>query len=221
MPALPAGIEDAPAPLAGAPPRVRRLILAGAAALAALTTLGTALSPYLLVQHPVLLVALAPDYRHLVLAAAQAPALPLLAAGSARRLLSMLSTYGIAGLYGPAIIRWTERRFPRLGRIVRSCERLATRGGAPLLIAAPLYTFATLAGASGMPIRRFFPAIALGNLLLVAAAIFFGDAVAGWTQILIAWLSDYLLESTLACVLLVLLQQGVSRLRARQRAAGT
>ena len=206
-------LKDAPAPLSDAPPNVRRAIVGSVGALAVCSGIGTALSPYLLVEHPLLLVALAPEIRHILLAAAEAPAVALIAVGTCRRLLSLLTTYGLSGLYGPAVLRWSEQRFPRFAAMARWIERFAERGGAPLLVIAPGYTFVTFAGVRGMPFKPFLAAVTLGNLLFIIVSVFFGDAVSAWTGIFIAWLKENLVASTLVCVLAVLIQQLVSRRR--------
>jgi hypothetical protein len=89
--------------------------------------LGTALSPYLLVERPLVLVALAPEARHVALAAAAVDALPLIAVGTSRRVLMALASYGLGILYGASAITWVEQRYPRLARLVRFLERLFAR----------------------------------------------------------------------------------------------
>jgi len=204
-------LKDAPAPLSDVPPNVRRGIVGTVGALTVLSAIGTALSPYLLVEHPLLLVALAPENRHILLAAAQADPVPLILVGTVRRMLSLLTTYGLSGLYGPALLRWSEQRFPRFAAAARWVERLAERGGAPLLVIAPGYTFVTFAGVRGMAFKPFLAAIAVGNLLFIILSVFFGDAVSIWTNVLIDWLKQHLIASTLACILAVLIQQLISR----------
>ena len=204
-------LKDAPAPFSDAPPNLRRAIVGGVGALTVCSAIGTALSPYLLVEHPLWLVALSPENRHILLAAAQAPAGPLIAVATVRRMLSLLTTYGLSGLYGPAVLRWSEQRFPRFAAAARWVERFAERGGAPLLVIAPGYTFVTFAGVRGMPFKPFLAAITLGNMLFIILSVFFGDAVSAWTGILITWLKEHLVASTLVCILAVVIQQLVSR----------
>lgn len=199
------------APLAGAPPRLRRLIVGAAIGLAVVGTVGTALSPWLLVEHPLVLVALNPDGRHIALGAAETPFLPLALVGTARRVLGLLATYGVGALYGDAAVTWTERRFPRVAALVRWFERLLHRWGAPLLVLMPAYTMSMLAGGAGLRLSRFVPAVTLGAFGWIAGTIFFGDLLSGWTRLLLDWLRENLVAATLVCVALVVVQQLLSR----------
>lgn len=199
------------------PPRVRGLVLGSLAVLTVAGALGTAFSPYLLVEQPLLLVALSADNRHVLLAAAQVPPLPLWVVGTVRRMLSLLLTYGLGALYGPAAIRWTAGRFPRVGRLVAWLERLLARWGPALLVPFSSYTLVGLAGVTRMPLRRFLWGAGLGNALYMAAAVWLGEAVARWSALFIAWLAQHLVESTVVCVLAVVVQQ---LLRRRRRVRG-
>lgn len=206
-------LKDAPAPLSDAAPNLRKLIIGGTGFLAVCSAVGVALSPYLLVEFPLMLVGLAPDNRHILLAAAQADPWALIAVGTVRRQVSLLSTYGLSGLYGPAALRWSEQRFPRFAAVARWLERFSERGGAPLLVISPGYTFVTFAGVRGMPFKPFLIAITIGNLIFMILAVYFGDAVSAWSQLLIEWLKQHLVGSTLVCILLVAIQQLISRRR--------
>lgn len=201
------------APLAGAPPRLRRFVVVSAIGLAVIGAIGTALSPWLLVEHPLILVALNPDGRHIALGAAETDFLPLALVGTARRVLGLLATYGVGALYGHATIAWTERRFPRVARMVLWFERQLSRWGAPALVLMPAYTMSMLAGGAGLPLRRFLPAVTLGAFGWIGATILFGDLLSGWTQILLGWLRENLVLATAVCVALVLAQQLLSRRR--------
>lgn len=109
---------------------------------------GTALSPYLLVKSPLLLVALSPAAHHVALAAATVDPVSLIAVATLRRVLTGLSAYGLGYLYGQAALDWVEQRHPRLARLVRLVERLFARIGVALLVVAPAPTVAVLAGAA-------------------------------------------------------------------------
>jgi membrane protein DedA with SNARE-associated domain len=193
---------------------LRRAALAGTGALTALSLVGTALSPYLLVTHPLLLVGVAPEVRHLVLAAAEAPLLPLLLVGTLRRALGMASAYALAASYGLTAVRWLEQRYPRAARAIRFLEGLFGRFGVAMLVIVPGYTVSALAGAARTRPSVFLAATLTGQLLFVGATLLFGEAVGQWTRPLLSFLTAHLAECTLACVLLVVLQQLFSRRRA-------
>jgi len=211
-----AGIETVltrPAPLFDAPPRARRAIVAVFGLLALGSIVGTALSPYLLVRQPWLLVLLAPEGRHIALVATSLPAVPLILLGSLRRVLGLVASYGIGALYGEAAVRWAEQRYPRLAPLIRFLERAFGRFGALLLLLAPMHSLTVLAGAGGTRFVAFLVSVTAGQAFWVTVTFYFGDAIAAWTGPVIAFLSEYLVESTLVCVALVAAQQILSRLK--------
>lgn len=181
--------------------------------LALASIVGTALSPYLLVKQPWLLVLLAPEGRHIALAASSLPAVPLIALGSFRRLLGLAASYGLGALYGEAAVRWAEQRYPKLASVIRFVERLFARIGAPLLLVAPLISLAVLAGAAGARFVGFLLCAAVGQTFWVAVTFYFGDAISAWTAPLIAAISEYVVECTLVCVGLVVAQQVLARMK--------
>ncbi len=193
-------------------PRMRRLSVGLMAAITAIATVGSALSPWLLVEHPLALVAFSPDVRHLVLLAAQADFGPVLAVSLPRRALGILATYGVGYFYGPVAIAWAEHRAPRFGAALRWLERQFARFGAVLLVVYPSYTLGSLAGAAGTPMRVFVPAMLVGQFGYIAAAYYFGDAVRDWTQPILVFLTEHMVASTAVCVGLVLAWQVKRRL---------
>lgn len=205
--------------MAELPPRVRRTILLGLAVLTAMGAVGTALSPWLLVEQPLLLVALSAQNRHVLLAAAQVSPLPLWVVGTARRMLSLLLTFGLGALYGRAAVRWTAGRFPRVARLMGWLEGLLGRWGPLLLVPFSSYTLVGLAGVTRMPLRAFLLGAGLGNAIYMAAAVWLGESVARYSELFIAWLAQHLVESTVVCVLAVVIQQLLRRRRAQQQAA--
>lgn len=192
-------------------------------ALTAASLLGTAFAPYLLVKSPVLLVALSPAAHHVALAAATVEPWLLISVATLRRVLMGLSAYGLGYLYGLAALAWLEQRHPRLAQFVRFVERLYARFGVALLVVAPAPTIAVLAGAARSRLPYFLLALTAGHVLWNTLTQHIGDAFARRTDLLTAFLDEHLLESTLVCLAVVALQQGVSRLlrRRRARAAST
>ncbi len=178
--------------------------------------IGTALSPYLLVKSPLLLVALSPAAHHVALAAATVDPAPLIAVATLRRVLTGLSAYGLGYLYGDAALQWIEQRHPRLARLVRFVERLFARFGVALLVVAPAPTVAVLAGAARSRLSLFVVALTLGHALWNTVTQFLGDTFARTTDLLTDFLGEHLLESTLACVTIVVLQQALTRLVRRK-----
>jgi membrane protein DedA with SNARE-associated domain len=209
-----------PTPDQGVPPGVRRAVLAAAVVLAVAGSFAAAFSPYLLVEHPLLLVAGSAVNRHILLAAAVVDPLPLWVVGSLRRMAALMVTYGLGYLYAAVALQWAKDRSPWIHRLARWLQRLIQRWGAILLVPFSSYTLVALAGATRMSLRPFIVAATVGNLLYVAALVWLGDIFADWSRELIGWLSDHVVESTVVCVLLVAVQQWWSRAsRSREAAA--
>jgi membrane protein DedA with SNARE-associated domain len=179
---------------------------------------GTALSPYLLVKSPLLLVAMSAAAHHVALAAATVDPLPLIAVATLRRTLTSLAAFGLGALYGPMAVAWLEQRYPRLARLVRLLERLFARWGVLLVTIAPVPTVSVLAGAARTRLVLFLAALVAGLTLWNSVTYTLGDALSLWTDLLTAFFRAHLVESTLVCIALIALQQGYlrfARLRAR------
>lgn len=194
-------------------------MLALIAILASADAIGAALSPYLLVEQPLALLALNADDRHVVLLAGRVELPWIFAVAIPRRLLSAIAAYGFGACYGRAAVGWAERRYARVAKIARWIERLLARVGAPLLVLVPGYTLGVLSGASGsIRLPTFLCCIALGQLGLISVDYFFGSAIAAWTEELLTFFEAHLIESTAVLAMLVLVQQIVLAVRRRMRA---
>lgn len=201
--------------------KLQRAVFGLLAALTVASLAGAALAPYLLVKSPLLLVAISAAAHHVALAAASVEPVPLVVVATLRRVLTGLGTYGLGYLYGPTALAWLEQRYPRLAKWVAWVERLFGRFGVLLLVLAPAPSVALLAGAARSPLPAFLVALTVGHLLWTTATFYLGDAFARWTDLLTASVGENLLESTLVCVLLVALQQGIALLRRRRQRAAT
>jgi membrane protein DedA with SNARE-associated domain len=196
---------------------LRTAVFALLSVVTAASLLGTALSPYLLVRSPLLLVAVSPAAHHVVLAAASVEPVPLVAVATARRVLTCIGAYGIGLLYGRAALGWLDQRYPRVARLVAWVEGLFAHWGVWLLVLIPVPTVALFAGAARSRLVAFLIAVTLGHTLWNTVTVFVGDAIARWTDRLTTFLGEHLLESTLLCVAVVALQQLLARRGARRR----
>jgi membrane protein DedA with SNARE-associated domain len=200
-----------------APPRLRSIIWGLFVVVTAASLLGTALAPLLLVKSPLLLVVLSPAAHHVAFAAATVEPVQLIAVATLRRALTGLSAYGLGYLYGRAAIAWLGGRHPRVARLVHSVEALFARFGVALLVVAPVPTLALLAGSSRRPVGAFLLALLIGLALWNTLTQYLGDSFARRTDALTTYFSEHLLESTLVCVTVVVLQQALSRVLRRPR----
>lgn len=202
--------------LAGVSPRLRHGVFALIALLAIGNAVGTALSPYLVVRHPLFLVAISPEGRHVVLATAGVAPVLLVVVGTLRRLLGIVAGYGLGSMYGEAAVRWAEQRVPRFARIIRFLERAFARFGMVMVFVVPLPSIGVLAGASRARFRWVVLAGALGQATWMTLTVLFGEAIANWTQPVLAFFSRHLVESTIVAAALVGLQQLVAYQKRRR-----
>lgn len=199
---------------------VRRLILWGALITTVAGLVGTAFLPYLLVEQPELLLVTSADARNLVLVGSRVDLLTAALIVIPRRLVAMTVTYGMGLLYGPALLAWSARKLPRLRRLIAGFQRLYARFGLALVVLWPAYATSALAGITRTSFRAYFACMSVGQLGFFLVMYFLGDAVSSWTDGLIAFLSEHLLESTGVCAVLVGGREVFSRARRRFRRDG-
>ncbi len=212
-------MTDAPPPRA-VPLRLRVAVVLLFVTITASGVIGSAFSPYLLVEHPLLLIALSPDVRHLVLVAADVPFLPVLGIGEVRRGVGVIAIYGLGAIYGPALVSWTAARGPRTAGLVQLLERGFDRFGALLLILWPFYLGGLLAGAARYRFSRFLPATLLGQVVYIATSYHLGDRLSAWTEPFVRFLDEHLVVSTAVCVVLVAAHQAWTWARLRRARGG-
>lgn len=197
---------------------IKRLILGSLLVTTAISVLGTALLPYLMVKHPVLLLLTSADARNLLLVASQLDLPLVLAIALPRRAVAMLVTYGVGRLYGRAMLDWSSKKMPLLGKVAAAFERLFLRFRPLVLLGIPTYTSAAVAGVTRTSWQAFVPWMLLGQVLYIAAVFYIGDAAGGVTEWIGAAFAKYLWQTTAVFVLAVATQQLISYVR-RRRAA--
>jgi membrane protein YqaA with SNARE-associated domain len=197
--------RTAPALRGGARRPSLRVLLIAAGILTLAASVGAAFAPILVTHAPLWLLALSPLYRHMVLVATLVDFVPFLLVALPARMLGSLLGYLMGAGYGEQSIAWMQVRAPRMGRFVRMLERWFERAAPLLLLAWPGPLFCALAGAGGMSRWLFAVLAVLGQTLQVAIAYRLGEELAPWLTPIVAFLRDYMLPTTLVCVLLVLL----------------
>lgn len=192
-------------------PKTARLAVGLVGTLVVTGLLGTVFAPVLLLRAPVLLVALAPDARHVALAVANTDPVLIFGVTVMRRWLFSIGMFGLGARYGDGTVSWLEQRSPRWGGLVRLLERWVGRFEALLAIALPTATVCVLVGASHVRFVRFAFAVLLGHVLWVGTTVWLGRQFAGFTRELLELLSSYGLEATLLCLAVVIAVQLWSR----------
>lgn len=207
--------EITSAPLALAP-RLVRACWAIVIVLTIASTVGAALSPVLLVKFPWLLVLLAPDGRHVALIVGRVDPVLLGVVTVLRRTVFSVGAFGLGLAYGEVAVSWIEARARSMGKALRMLERLFARVGAALLLALPLLTMSILAGAARTRFVVFLPALVVGHCLWVGTTIWLGNRFAETSKIVVDFFAARLVETTLACIALVVLQQLFARRKKQQ-----
>ena len=184
--------------------RLRLFILIGVIAVAWVGTMvGTALSPTLVVESPLLLIALNPNWRHVVLAVPVTDAVPFFAVTIARMFFTDPIFYLLGRWYGNDAVIWVEERSGGIGRVLRWTERKFKKAGRVILYFLPGGFICLLAGASGMSRTTFLLIDIAGTVTGAAIMRFAGDVFEGPIDVVREFVSDHMSELTLCTIVLV------------------
>lgn len=134
------------------------------ATVTALGTVGTALTPYLAVHHPLVLLILEARDRNLVLAR-HVEIVAYVVVGSVRRLSTDPLFFLLGRDYGDAGVRWIEAKGG--GPVVRFTERLFRAAAYPMLVVFPGAVVCTLAGEIGIPTSVFLVVVTVRTVAAV------------------------------------------------------
>lgn len=195
-----------------------RLLLGALAALFGAATLGVALAPTLALKYPLILLALNPLPRHVILVAPHTPLVPLLIVVSLRGSCSCIIAFEVGRHYGPAGLELFERKSPRLAGFVRAFERVFLKAAPVFLILSPGPLTSTLAAVSGN--RRWVTWLLSWCGFLIWAYVNYriGDWLKPWTAPIMAFIQRYLIETTVACAVIVFAYQWIARRRRLRQA---
>lgn len=160
--------------------RTVTLIVAPIIMLITVGTIGNAIHPALLKSHPLLLVAMEPRARYLLLVANKNVQLaPFLFWAVARRLSSDPLFFLLGHLYGDNAVAWAERRFDNNSGIIRRVERIFRKAAPVVVFLFPGPLICTLAGATGMSIPLFAVCNVVGTFCSVTACYYLAETIKG------------------------------------------
>ncbi len=168
---------------------------------------GVASSLYLVNHYPLLLIALSPLGRHLVLVAPIVDPYAFVAVAVLRRMAFYLACYQLGRSTGPAGVVWLEQRAARFARFVRWLEKLFARFSRAVTLISAGPTVSALAGMSGMPLRLFALLATVGLTLRMAAILLFAEALREPIEWLLALIDEYWKPGTAILVTGTLLYQ--------------
>ena len=174
-----------------------RVCVSTLATLSSISLVGVAFSLYLVNHHPLLLVAMSPLGRHLLLVAPTVDPLAFVAVVVTRRMLFYVASFYLGRALGPAGIVWLESRAARFGRFVRWLEQIFHRASHWIVFFFSGPTLSALAGASGMR-PPVFAALALPGLALRAVVVLGVAATIRPTlELVLAWIDEHWIPGTL------------------------
>ena len=181
--------------------------------------LGVAASLYLVNHFPLLLIALSPIGRHLILVAPIVHPVAFVAVAVTRRMLFYSASFGLGRALGPAGIVWIEARAARAGRLIRWVERCFARASRTVAFLFPGPTVSALAGSSGMPLRVFLPLTALGLVVRMLLLLGFAEWLREPILALLAWIDEHWVPGTLLLLAALGLYRWRKRVAARRPGA--
>jgi membrane protein DedA with SNARE-associated domain len=166
---------------------------------------------------PLLLVALSPLGRHIMLAAPITNHALLVVVSVLRRMCFYGASFQLGKGLGPAGVTWIEARAGRFGRYVVWVERLFARWSKAVVLLAPGPTTSMLAGMSGMPLRIYVPLAATGLTLRVIAMVVLAEYLREPILSILAWVQAHWVEGTAVMVAGVLIYQWIRIRRGRSK----
>jgi membrane protein DedA with SNARE-associated domain len=203
------------------PPKLGRGVLIALGLLFGSSSLGAALAPYLAVHHPLVLLALNPWPRHMILVAPHTPMVPFVLIATARSLLTCIVMYEIGLRYGPGGVRLFEKRSPSIGRFLRYFESVFGRAAPLFLLISPGPMTSTLSGIAGLSRVLTWAISGLGLAIWACINYQVGDWLQPYTAPILTFIQRHLVETTLACIVIVAGYQWIARKRRLRQASSS
>ncbi len=168
--------------------------------LGAASMIGVGSSLYLLNHHPLVLIALSPLGRHLLLVAPTVDPLAFIAVAVSRRLVFYLASFQMGRALGPTGVDWLETRSPRTGRFIRWLQAMFARAAHAVVFFFPGPALSTIAGSAGMRARVFAPLVTLGLIFRMVVMIGIAEWLRTPIEQLLEWIDEYWIPGTVLLV---------------------
>ncbi len=179
----------------------RCLWVIGVLGVASLVGVGSSL--YLASHYPLLLIALSPLGRHLILVVPVVNPYAFVAVAVARRAIFYIPCFYLGRGLGPLAVQWLESRSPRVGQMVRWLERLFhrfERAAFALVFLFPGPAMSTIAGDSGMRTGVYVSMVVAGLVSRMLIVLWIGDWLRGPIEIVLGWIGRYWVPGTIVLV---------------------
>ena len=176
-------------------------------------TVANALTPWLLKNHPLWLVALEARNRNLLAAASRVDVVPFVVFAVIRRMLSDPLFFLLGHLYGEDALRWAQRRLGGNEIIVQVTQDWFRKASGFMVFLFPGALICVLAGVSRMSVRTFVTLNFLGTLTMVIAMRLFARALRGPIDAVLRFNDRNVKWLTVVSIALVLVALALQRLR--------
>jgi membrane protein DedA with SNARE-associated domain len=157
---------------------------------------GDALAPTLVNDNPLLLVALNPRLRNLVLASPETTVIPFMSVAIVRLVVSDPIFFWFGRRYGDVAIRWMERRVGQGAFIVLWLERMFRKSAHVMVAVVPNAWICLLAGTTRMRVWVFVLLNIGGTFVRVTLVRILGDAYADPILSFNRWIGEHRLQLT-------------------------
>ncbi len=171
--------------------------------LSAATLIGVGSSLYLANNYPLLLIALSPLGRHLILVAPVVNPYAFVAIAVSRRAAFSVPCFYLGRALGPIAVQWLESRSPRAGRAIRWLERLFRRSEKASFVLVFLFpgpAMSTIAGDSSMRSSVYLSMVIAGLVFRMLIVLWIGDWLRGPIEIVLSWIDQYWVPGTVVLV---------------------
>jgi membrane protein DedA with SNARE-associated domain len=172
---------------------------------------GVASSLYLVNNYPLLLIALSPIGRHLILVAPIVDPIAFIGVAITRRLVFYLGSFYLGRALGESGITWLGARSARAARFVVWLQQLFRRAPHVAVVLLPGPMMSTLAGMSGMRRSPFFILTTLGLFFRMVITVRVAEHLREPIEAVLAFVDEYWMEGTVVMVIVVLIYQWSQR----------
>ena len=195
----------------------RALTILGILSLGSLA--GAASSLYLVNHYPLVLIALSPLGRHLLLVAPIVDPVAFVVVAVLRRMVFYLACFQMGRGLGPSGVEWLEARAARFARFVRWIESVFGRAPHAVVLVMAGPTVSGLAGMTGMRTAAFVGLAATSLVIRMLFVLGFAEILREPIQWLLVRIDEYWVPGTVVLVLGALAYQWRRIRLARARVA--
>ncbi len=150
--------------------------------------IGTALSPTLVVDHPLLMVALNANNRYLILVTNDLGPFAFYTMAILRRVVPSIAFYLLGRWYGHRAVKWLAGREPASSDVVWVVQRLFDRFGWGIVAIAPMTFTCLLAGAARLRPKVVVPIVIVSITARLLLIRWLGSEFSGTLESIVDWI---------------------------------